>query len=85
MAKRKPHYFPYQGVQGATKPLKMLRLRDFATATNYTQKQCVKMLRQREIIGLTYKKWLYVAPCKHSSHLFTPNFINQFWGDELDG
>jgi hypothetical protein len=79
MAKDRPHYFPYRGVHAISKPLKMMKLGDFAVATNYSKKQCVGMLRRREIIGLTFKKWLYVAPCKHSSHLFTPDFIKQFW------
>ncbi len=69
-----------KGVSGIDKPLKMLPLNIFSKKTNYTHRQCLNMLKKREILGQIYKKQILVAPCKYSIHLFNAELIKEFWG-----
>jgi hypothetical protein len=83
MAKKKRHYNHtfYKSpcfIKGC--PPKMIRLVEFCKRFNYSQNQVMNLLRDRHVIGKTFKNLFFVTP-NHCSHLWSDAVITEFWGE----
>lgn len=82
MAKNRKHYqstFYINPMYINGLPPKLIRLSAFCTRFHYTKKEAITLLRDRHIVGKTFKKWMLVAP-NACSWIWSKEVLEEFWG-----
>ena len=65
-------------IPGYKFPPKCIPINAFAKRHNYSRDQLLTMLRDKDLFGISFKKWLFICPCPYSG-TWTEKEIAEYW------
>jgi hypothetical protein len=78
---RKTFYKSPCEMRGYESPPKMITLTNFCKMFFVTKQQCMTLLKDKHLFGMTFRKNLFVCPCP-LSHKWNKSVILEFWKEK---